>query len=346
MMASAERVMLVRLSSLGDIIHTWPALTDLHRQRPGIELHWLVESDYAELAALHPLVQQVWPVSLRRLLRQRRRVDWQCFQQQRADWRSVVFDRVLDSQGLIKSALISRQVRAHSHHGFAAGSSRERLAGWFTGQGHQVDPALPAICRYRELLADVFGYQYRGEPDFGVADQFTDVTVQPERVLLLPGTAWLSKRWSPQYWQTLAARLLADGATVTMLWGDAAERQLASGLAAQLPALQVPDERLPLPALARLIAGQGLVVGLDSGLSHLAGALGRPTVTLFGASSLDYAGVPGRQAHNISAGLSCSPCQRRQCPRLPPGSKQTPPCMAALTADQVWQQVSAIRARL
>lgn len=330
--------MLVRLSSLGDVIHTWPALTDLQRQRPDMILHWLVEADYADLAAIHPMVRRAWPVSLRRLLRRRRPADWRLFQQQRLDWRRQHFARVVDSQGLIKSALISRMVRADAHHGFAAGSSRERIAGWLTQHGYRIDPGLPAVRRYRELFAAIFDYQCGGEPDFGVAAQLGDVRIQPQQVLLLPGTAWRSKRWLPAHWQTLAAHLLADGAEVTVLWGDANEHQLAMQLAAQLPALRVPGERLPLLQLARLIASQALVVGLDSGLCHLAAALGRPTIALFGASSRDYAGLPGESGRNLTAGIACSPCQRRSCPRLS-GGDDIAPCMVALTPEMVWQQI-------
>jgi heptosyltransferase I len=335
------KALLVKMSSLGDVVHALPAVSDLRRARPDVDLHWLVERSYADIVAWHGGVARVWPVDQRRWLRRRQRADWQAFRTARREWRDQRFDCVVDAQGLIKSAIIARLAGGRHSHGFAADSSRESLAGWFIGHGHRVDVTLPAVQRIRQLFADIFHYSPSGPPDFGIRQSFASVPVDEQALVLLPGGSWASKQWPLEHWQRLAGLALAAGWRVSVVWGTEQERQLAQNLLSRLPQTRVASQRESIPEVAAKLAGAGVVVGLDSGFSHLAAALERPVIGLFGATSpVDYA-LAGERARNLSAGLNCAPCHRRDCPRLQAGNPY-PPCMAAVTVDAVWQQIQTL----
>ncbi|MFN3714033.1 MAG: lipopolysaccharide heptosyltransferase I [Alcanivoracaceae bacterium] len=335
------KALLVKMSSLGDIVHTLPAISDLQAARPDVRLHWLVERSYAELAGWHQGVEQVWPIDQRSWLRQRRWVDWRAFVAQRQQWREQHFDLVVDAQGLIKSALIARSVGARDCHGFDRASSREALAGWLMSSAHGVDPLLPAVARTRHLFAEVFGYRLSASVDFGIQHHFVRVTRDERAMVLLPGSSWASKYWPRAHWQQLASQAMTAGWRVSVVWGSDDERRFAQQLAAVLPQINLATHRETITEVATRLAGAGMVVGLDSGFCHLAAALGKPVIALFGASSATRFGVLGSPASNLSVCLSCSPCHQRQCPRLSSGEHDAP-CMTALTAEAVWNQILAL----
>jgi heptosyltransferase I len=335
------RVLLVKMSSLGDIVHTLPAISDLQAARPDISLHWLVERSYAELASWHSGVERVWPVDQRAWLRQRRWVDWQAFVSERQQWRDQHFDLVVDAQGLVKSALIARSVGAGDCHGFDRASSREALAGWLMSSGHRIDPLLPAVTRTRRLFADVFGYRLSGSLDFGIQHHFARVEGDDRAMVLLPGSSWASKRWPESCWLQLASLAVAAGWRVSVVWGSDDERLLAQRLVEVLPQIDTARRRESITEVATRLAAAGMVIGLDSGFCHLAAALGKPVIALFGASSATRFSVAGASVSNLSGHLPCSPCHQRQCSRLSAG-EQDAPCMTALTVDAVWDQVLAL----
>jgi len=274
-----QDILFVKTSSLGDVIHHMPAVAEARVHFPSARLSWVVEEGFAPLVRLHPAVDQVIPVGMRRWLRH-----WHS----PAAWREAVrfrrelaarsFDIVIDSQGLLKSALVSRCAQA-PRHGYDARSIREPLAARFYDVRHSVSRQAHAITRNRILTARALGYEPRGEPCAGLdRAALADVSAAPYAVLL-HATAQDQKLWPETDWRALAADL---GSTIDLAlpWGTSPERERALRIARDVPRARVP-ERMALDDMARLIAGAAFVVGVDTGLLHLAAALGVPLVAIF-----------------------------------------------------------------
>ena len=296
------KLLLVRLSSMGDLIHTLPALTDLSRQCPDIELHWLCEAAFADIARLHPFVRTVHTMRWRQ---------WRKRLFQAAVWREIGslktalrgegYERVLDSQGLVKSALSARLAAAPTD-GLDRHSAREPIASWFYRHRYPVDRARDAVWRNRTLFGRAFGYTPEGAPDFGLRvpesaqgslkTRFAEAGGLPEAYhVALHATSRDSKLWPQQNWTALlAAQYRRDGLPVLLPWGSEAERQRAQALADALPHAR-PCPRLSLSEAAALLQGARAAVGVDTGLLHLANAAGTPLVGIYTDSDPVRTGV-------------------------------------------------------
>ncbi len=335
------KVLVVKTSSLGDVIHTLPALTDAVSALPGIRFDWVVEEAFAELPSWHPAVERVIPVALRRWRRglwtSWRAGEWRRF---RSDLRAQSYEAVIDAQGLLKSAWIAWQARG-PRYGLDRASAREPLAALAYQHPIAVPRERHAIERVRRLFAQALGYAVPAiEPDFGLADSplFDDADRPVERrgpaLLFLHGTTWPSKHWPLAYWAQLIDLANAQGFEVLLPWGSDAERERAENLAAHSANAWVLP-RLGLAELAREFRHAAGVVGLDSGLSHLAAALGTPGVTLYGPTRADLTGVIGSRHRNLVADFPCAPCLRRFCNYRGEAAVQ-PACFATLTPAAVW----------
>ena len=339
------RALLIKMSSMGDILHTFPALTDLRRHRPDVELHWVVEKGFADMAAWHPAVERVIPITQRQWLRQRDRASWRAWKAWRQDLRRERYDLVLDAQGLLKSGLIARQAHAAERHGFGGRSLREKPAALFHGRSHDVlrsDEApreLHAVEQNRRLFSQVFHYALSGEPEFGVRQRFVDCRADSRSapVILIPGTTWHTKHWVPAHWVTLARQLLDDGFAVEIIWGSPEEQAMARQIQAEAGAVEVADGRLSIPEVTQRLARARAVIGPDTGFTHIAGALGTPSIALYGPTAPDQVGLIGRHTRNLTLNLDCAPCHKRDCKWLEQGSTAPPPCMRDLTAEQVYR---------
>ncbi len=291
---AVARVLFVKLSSLGDVIHHLPAVSDLAAQRPGTAIHWAVEEGYAGLVRLHPGVERVIPVGLRRTRGAPfARASWGDLLAARRALRESAYDYVVDTQGLAKSALVARAARGPAF-GFDRASARERFAARFYDIGIPVARALHAVERNRLLCARVFGYRVDSTADYGLVAPGTAPAWAPSQpyVVALHAASRASKRWPEAHWTALAARLAERGWVVVYPGGTAAERATAAGLAAATPgALAAPA--MDLVEAAALLAGAQGVVGVDTGLTHLAVALGRPTIGLFTATDPALTGLHG-----------------------------------------------------
>ncbi|MHB1528283.1 MAG: lipopolysaccharide heptosyltransferase I [Acidiferrobacteraceae bacterium] len=298
------RILIVKTSSMGDIVHSFPMVTDLRRHRPHAEIDWLAEESFAALPLLHPGVQQVLPVALRRW----RHAVWSVstWREWRLFWRRLRaehYDVVLDNQGLLKSALLARGARGPVW-GADRHSAREGLAAWLYHRRVPMRWQQHAIARNRELAARLFGYPVPTDPpDYGLpaAD-----TVNPGLVLCLHATSRTTKEWPEASWRTLLVALADRGFVAHLPYarpGSADERR-ARALAAAVPGAQVLTPR-PLGALAPLLSSAALVVGVDTGLLHLAAAYGRPTVAIYVDSDPRLNGVcagMGGVAVNVGRG--------------------------------------------
>jgi len=299
-------VLFIKTSSLGDVIHHMPALTEARAKRPDIRFAWVVEEAFAPLVQLHPLVAEVIPVAGRK---------WRCAPWQGSTWREVGrfvrrlrsrrYHAVIDTQGLfLKSALLARTARGR-RHGYDPNSIKEPFACAFYDVRHAVEWKQHAIARNRALTGAALGYAPDGPPDFGLdRAAFAEPAAAPYGVLL-HATARADKEWPEANWRMLAAVL---GANIDLVvpFGTEAERERASRIAAATPRARVPD-RTPLDAMARLIAGAAFVVGVDTGLLHLAAALGVPLIAIFLGSEPGLTGPMGSGAIHVLGAKGSAP---------------------------------------
>lgn len=277
------KTLLVRLSSMGDLIHTLPAVDDLSRTRPDVELHWLCEAGFADIARLHPFVKQVHVLKWRQWRKQLfQAATWGELNGLKKALLNQHFDKVLDSQGLLKSAVFAKVANAPIV-GLDFYSARERWAAVLYNQTFPVSKGKNAVWRNRALFAQVFGYRMPSEQHFGlvVPEAGRLDGLPPKYYVALHATSRDSKLWPQQNWLDLLIKLHAhSGAAVYLPWGNEAEKQRAESIAATLPFVQV-CEKMNLLQAAYLLQHAEAVAGVDTGLLHLANALDVPVVGIY-----------------------------------------------------------------
>lgn len=284
-------LLLVKTSSLGDVIHNLPVVTDLLAHFPAVEIDWVVEESFAEIPRLHPGVREVIPVALRRWKKRLwSPATWQEIGAARRQLAAQTYDAILDTQGLLKSALIARQARG-PRLGYDAAAAREALAARCYDAGFFVPKTLHAVERNRRLAAAALGYTVAPQLDYGLPRS----SAGPNRLsaVLLTATSRADKLWPEGHWVSLGRALASRGLSVLLPGGSLAERQRAERLARQIPGAQaIPP--MSLTGLAELLAHARFAVGVDTGLSHLAAALGTPIVALYTATDPGLTGVLGQ----------------------------------------------------
>ncbi len=333
------RILIVKMSSMGDIFHTFPAITELKQHHPDAQIDWVIEDSFKEIAAWHPGIRKVIPIHLRRWVKQRTKNHWQEFKNWRTALRTENYDYVIDAQGLLKSAVIAKCAKGKGIYGYDKNSVREAITQWFYKYGFSVDKNQHAVERTRQLLGNIFNYTPSPTLNFGINQNFSNIIKQQNKLVFIIGTSWVTKLWSTSEWQALTKIALNAGFDVEIIWGSADEQAIADAIIQVCPQATRPTERLSITTIAeKLVAAKG-VIGLDTGFSHLAGALETPTIALYGATSPSKVGLIGPHTHNlqITEPLECMPCHKRHCKLLPENSLSTPPCMSSINAQQVWQ---------
>lgn len=286
-----KTVLFIKTSSLGDVIHHMPAVTDARRAGPGLHLSWVVEEAFAPLARLHPGVDEVIPVASRRWRKALlSAATWDEMRQRFAALRTRRYDRIVDTQGLVRTGLIARIARGE-RHGYDRASIREPLASLFYDVRHTVSRDLHAIERNRRLTALALGYDVKGAPDYGLSRGGVTTPSEPY-VIFLHATAQARKEWPVANWIALGRSLGDKGLQIVLPWGTEAERLRSEEIAKAVPHARVPD-RAPLDQVAGLIAGACGVVGVDTGLLHLAAALTVPLIAIFAGSQPTLTGPVG-----------------------------------------------------
>jgi heptosyltransferase-1 len=323
------RVLLVKTSSLGDVIHALPAVTDAACAVPGLELDWLVEEAYADIPALHPAVRAVIPVALRRWRQAPLRADTRReYGVLRERLRCGRYDLVLDTQGLLKSAWLAGLAGAPAA-GFDFNSAREPVAALLYRRRHAVAHGRHAIDRQRALFALALGYPCPADaPEHGLRPPAAS-SGAGGGITLLHGTAWPSKQWPEDHWCELARHLTAEGREVWLPQGSAEEEARAQRIAAAAGAGARVLPAMPVRELAGVLAGTAGVVAVDTGLAHLAAALNRPLVALYGATDPRLTGVRGPRQRALAVHFECAPCLQRDC-RHTGAAPVQPACYASL----------------
>lgn len=325
------RVLIVKMSSLGDVIHTLPAVTDAASALPGARFDWVVEEAFAEIPGWHPAVDRVIPIALRRWrkhpLRDFSGPEWRACRQA---LRRSHYDAVIDAQGLIKSAFVSRLVKAPVY-GLDRQSAREPMASMAYQHKIHVPRNIHAVERTRHLFARALNYQLGGERgDYGVrANLLGDRDKRTRGLLFFHGTARAQKCWPEDHWVTLGHTANSGGYPVWLPWGNEAERARAERIAAQCEQVTVLP-RLDLLGLAGLLLEVDGAVAVDTGLGHLAAALDVPTVSLYGPTSTRLVGAYGRNQLHIQSPVGAA------------DTDDPAAMMSAIQPSQVWASLEQL----
>ena len=285
-----SRILIIRPSSLGDIVHAMPIVHDLHRHRPGVEIDWVVEEPFTELVAMHRGVRRVIPVALRRWRRGvLARSTWLELRRFRRELAHERYDAVIDLQEQVKGALIAWAARGPVH-GPDRASVREGAAALFYRHRYRINPQQHLIDRCRQLAGKALGYAPAGPPRFELrVPELADAPRRPYAVFV-HATSRADKLWPEPHWRVLLEHFAGGGMSIVLPWGNVEEAARSEGLARDVREAIVPT-RHELRQMAALLAGATIVVGVDTGLTHLAAALGTPTVALFTATDPRLAGV-------------------------------------------------------
>ncbi len=281
---------------MGDVVHATPVVNDILRQHPGAEIDWLVETPFAAIPQMHPGVRRVLPLAWRKWRKQLfSGATWRAMGQLRGEMRRGAYDGVLDLQGLLKSALWARQAGAPVL-GYDRQSIREPAAAWAYQHQAAVPRELQAVERCRRLAAAHLGYAVSGAPDFGLRAPAPTWTPRAAYSVLIPNASRPEKLWPERHWVAVGRRLLEKGRMPVVLWGSEPEQTLAERIAASCEG-DVPPF-LKVGEMAAVLAGAHQVIGLDTGFTHLAAALGRPTLGIYCDHAPGLAGItgPGRVA--------------------------------------------------
>ncbi|MEP7328774.1 MAG: lipopolysaccharide heptosyltransferase I [Betaproteobacteria bacterium] len=295
-------VLVVRPSSLGDIVYALAIVSDIAAHLPQTPIDWVAEEAFAPLVRLDPRIRQVIPLGLRRWRNAPlAATTWREALQFRRTLRHERYTAIIDLQEQLKGALVARNARGR-RHGFDRNSIREPIATMFHHEHHQVERQQHFLDKCRALAGAALRYRVDGQARWELVPPPTAAAMPPKRfAIVFHATSRQDKLWPEDAWRELLGKLAAAEITTLLPWGNAAEEARSHRLAQGTAAAIVPP-RQTLPELATLIRHADIVVGVDTGLTHLAAALGTATVAVFTATDPSLAGVARTGAHAVDVG--------------------------------------------
>lgn len=290
--AAPRSLLYVKLSALGDQVFSLPAIDDALRRYPELAIDWVVDERFAEIARLHGRVRRVFALPLKRWSRQ----GWWASRREIAQfWRELRaerYDLIVDAQGMWKSVIVGLVARGRVWVGYSAGYCGERPAAWFYDRKLDV-PGVHGSLRLRVTFAEAIGSDASAPPNYGLVPPPQPGFIGERRyAVLLHGASKEEKLWPEERWVAVADALAARGLACVLPWGNDAERARAERLALRMRAAHADSAlvapRMSIAECAALMAHAELVIGLDTGLVHLAVAYARPTVAIFTATRTDF----------------------------------------------------------
>ncbi len=336
------RVLLVKLSAFGDIVHAWPVIDDLRRQ--GAEVHWLMDARFAFMGELLPASVRMHAVDLKG------ESPWRAVRQACRALRALAFDAVLDLQGLIKSGLMARAAsRGAPVYGFDRRESPEWPNAWLLRAVRFHPEERHVVQKYRRIARAPFHDDWRRSPSAPMAYVAPRIEIGQRQheaaasvlatwrvphTIIHVGGGWRTKRLEIAQWRALVLALSELGAELTLSWGTEEEYHRARRIADCYDMAKVLPHRLEIHALAGMLHAASVVIGMDTGVLHLAAALGTPTVTLWGPSASWNAGPQGPMHRHVESHPPCGPCFQRRCDRFI--------CLPGLRTEDIvhaWQAV-------
>jgi heptosyltransferase-1 len=327
------RVLLIKTSSLGDIIHTLPAITDASLAIPNIQFDWVIEEAFAELPILHSHVAKIIPVALRRL--RKKTISPQTWREWIQFYRQLHerdYDLILDAQGLMKSACMAYLAKG-KRAGLDFRSARESFASLFYQKKYSINFYQHAIVRMRNLFSLSLNYSLPSStPDIGL--QFKTNTQREPYLVFLHGTTWQTKEWPENYWCELAELINKSGLKIKISGVRPEEIARAKRIAFGKSWVEVLPS-LSILQMGELLANAHGVVAVDTGFGHLAAALNVPVVSMYGPTHPEYTGAIGNHAINLTSSFVCTPCFKKTCQYRKP-MLDTPACFTMIPPARVW----------
>ncbi|WP_439234729.1 lipopolysaccharide heptosyltransferase RfaC [Lonepinella koalarum] len=303
------KICIIKTSSLGDVLHCLPALTDAQKALGNVQFDWVVEENFAEIPAWHSAVNQVIPIAIRRwrkqLFTKQTYQQWHAYKQQLQAHR---YDAVIDAQGLIKSALFATRLARGEKFGYDRKSIREPLASCFYDKTFAIDYQQHAVERIRQLFAQSLGYALpESKGDYGIARHFQQSYSGKPYIIFVHATTRADKHWLDSEWKKLAEKITSLDLEVRLPWGNEKEKQRAEWIAQGLPNMLVLPKS-SLTELAQQLANAKAVVSVDTGLAHLTAALDVPNITLYGATNPKLIGCYGKNQYYLHKGSMAEIC--------------------------------------
>ncbi len=347
---------------MGDVFHTFPALSDAQAALPDLTVDWVVEKGFADIPTWHPVVDKVYPIELRTW----RKTPWSKATRQAINTffeaiNQTHYDLILDAQGLLKSAWVARKVAkkvakarggksSTSIAGYDWHSAREPLATLFYQHKYPVPKAQHAILRLRQLTAQALGYELEKDQaihygldtsSWSMPKVLTKALGSENYLVFLHGTTWESKYWPESHWMELLALTQAEGVKVVLPWGNEEERLRAIRIAnsGQAEGAWVPEQPLSLNTVAELLNTAQGVVSVDTGLSHVAAALDVPMVVLYRVTDPKLVGADGAKVVRLES--PCAPDYLKQFPNKEMETRS----LQGLEVNTVWSALQERQAR-
>lgn len=312
---SPSKILIVKTTSMGDVIHALPAVHDLAKAFPQAQIDWVVEKSFADIPRLSAHVTNVHEVAVRQW--RKKLFDAQTWREISAVKKALTsehYDLVVDLQGLLKSALIAKWAKAPVA-GYDVQSIKEPMASRLYNERFAVSKSLLAVTRCRELLAKAVGYDYDEKAlAFGMKNLEAQKEASPYAVFLI-NTSRETKLWAEQRWVELAKTVHEEGLNVKFLWGAQEERERVERIANAAGDFCCVMPRMPIGECARVIQGASFAVGVDTGLTHLAAATAVPTVGLFLDFPIELVGLTGERVTSLG-GVGANPTVSEVCDAL------------------------------
>ncbi|WP_438392209.1 lipopolysaccharide heptosyltransferase I [Caballeronia sp. DA-9] len=298
-----KRILIVKVTSLGDIVETQPVVSDLRRAFPSAKIDWAADAAFADIIRWNPAVDRVLCAPLRKFKKARSWADLKEIAASIGELRAEKYDAVLDIHGVYKSAIIAFLARGRRRYGYKNKDLGELGAAFAYSARFGPRPRTDAWRGMRVSVADALGYTFDETPDFNLHLPPLETPLETPLSLasgapvamLFHATSADEKKWPIERWAETGRWLSARGYTIALPWGTQGERKEGEQIAALVPGAVVLP-KLSVTECAHCIDASALVVGMDTGLVHLAHALGRPTVMIFTATSREHFGIhaPGR----------------------------------------------------
>jgi len=343
-------ILIVKLSAIGDVIHTLPALNAIRKYYPNANITWLVEEDAAPLVQGHEALDRVIVSKRKRWLKALRNLSFLDTIKEIYDFIKVLrdtrYDMILDFQALLKSGILIAIARGRRKIGFGKGLEHMEHSYIFLNERiPAVDMEIHALSRGMMLLNALGIPTPEVEYKLPVSDHDRQKmenllqrygTVNPARfVVVNPVAKWESKLWSNRKFSQLADRIITKYDAGVIFTGSLEDRRTIHKIKAGMraPAINLAGETT-LKMLAALYAKADVVISTDTGPMHLAVSVGTPVVALFGPTASWRTGPYGSSHQVVTAGQKCAPCFKRHCPTID--------CMALISVDQVFDAVSKI----
>lgn len=344
------RILIVKISAMGDILHALPVLDYLKQASPGCDIGWVVEDAFADLLRGNPRISKLHVVNFKKWKRNPFSRDTACeVLAARREIADSGYDLVIDIQGNIKSGMVAWLSGCSRRAGFTPAVAQERLNALFITTGIAPLPEDRHITdQYLRIAEASFDLKFSG------LTLHTDVCTGPEDdhaaellvnryrtdgpvILLHTGTTWQTKFWHETGWIELGRRICSSfpGAVLLFSWGNDSECRAAERMTAAVGSRAVQLDKLPLMRLAAVVKKVDLVMGGDTGIVHLAAAVGTPTVSYYRSSDGLRSGPRGERHAVIQAPMPCARCFRTKC-------EKDVECRESITPDLLFQAVGSV----